>query len=253
RLLEIWVAKAFLRKDKTSLLSEKEDLLAEKGRKLLAGSEEQVNLMEVFGENLENSRRKVLILKPFKAYHAYGDMIHYYAVKNLMAFMISNPDTTFSIMSKKLKGDREKEWVNLGGQIMKKENLDKIRSDIGKGNLKTWKDIHNRYNDLWNNYPADKQKHAFSILCEISGSGHLTKPQWIKALRKALIIQRYICDQVYLSRKKDFDNPFRQTTFRNKEEMKAALGIVENNSFIVQIRKETADFEVLTNEIIERG
>jgi len=81
----------------------------------------------------------------------------------------------------------------------------------------------------------------------------LTKADWKRALDKTVTIQKYVSDQVYNSRKKDFENPFRQTTFRNKEEMKAAFGTVDENSFIIQVRKETEEFELLTEEIKKRS
>jgi hypothetical protein len=253
RLLEIWTAKANFRKEGVSFNSKSENELADLGQKLLSGNEEMINGLEVLGENMENTRRKVLILKPWKAYHAYGDMLHYYAVKNLLTSIVSNPKSSVSAINKNLKSEREKEWVNLGGQIIKNDDLDKLRSDIGDGRLKAWNDIHSRYDDLWIKYTLDKQKHAYATLCQLYGTENLTKSVWLDALDKAVIIQRFVSDQVYQSRKKDFDNPFRHTTFRNKDEMKAALGTVEENSFIVQVRKETEDFETLVGEIKKRG
>ncbi|MCK7461945.1 MAG: DUF4954 family protein [Sphingobacterium sp.] len=144
-------------------------------------------------------------------------------------------------MSKSLKSEREKVWVNLGGQIMRNADLDKLRSDIGSGKLTTWNDIHTRYNDLWDKYTIDKQKHAFATLCELYGEENpANSDARLESLDKALTIQRFVSDQVYQSRKKDHDNPFRLTTFRNKRtEMKAALkGTVEENSFIVQVRRK---------------
>jgi hypothetical protein len=204
------------------------------------------------GENMENTRRKVLILKPFKAYHAYGDMLHYYAMKNLFEYMSSNEEATFSVLWKYLKSERQKEWVNLGGQLMQNDDVDKLRSDIGSGELKSWKEIHKRYDDLWVKYTTDKQKHAFATLCHLYGTEDLTKNDWISALEKAVNIQKFVCDQVYSSRKKDFDNPFRQTTYRNMEEMNAAFGTVDENGFIVQVKQETRDFEILVEEIKKR-
>ena len=156
-------------------------------------------------------------------------------------------------MCKDLKSKRQKEWVNLGGQMMQKDDVDKLRTDIGSGKLKTWKEIHNRYDDLWVKYKVDKQKHAFATLCELYGSENLTKADWKSALNKAVKIQKFVCDQVYSSRKKDFDNPYRQTTFRNMAEMKAAFGTIEDNSFIVQVRKETEDFEIQVKGIRKRS
>jgi hypothetical protein len=252
-LLEIWTAKASLLEKRVSLKGKNDEDLARMGRDLLSGKEEEINNLEVLGENMENTKRKVLILKPYKAYHAYGDMLHYYATKNLIAYMSSDQKATFSGMCKDLKGDRQKEWVNLGGQMMQIDDVDKLRSDIGTGKLKTWKDIHNRYDDLWNKYKVDKQKHAFATLCELYGAEDLAKVEWLSALDKTVSIQRFVCDQVYSSRKKDFDNPYRQSTFRNVAEMKAAFGTIDDNSFIVQVRKESEEFEILVEEIIKRS
>ena len=222
------------------------------GKKLLSAEEAFINTLEVLGENIENGRRKVLILKPYRAYHAYGDMLHYYAMKNLLAYMDSRPETDFLSMIKALKGKRQQEWVNLGGQLMRKNDVDMLRADIGTGKLKTWKDIHGRYDKIWSRYPADKQKHAFGILCELYGTEKLTESEWNAALDKTVDIQNFICDQVYITRKKDYDNYFRQKTYRNEEEMTAAIGKVDENSFIVQIRQETGDFIKMVEEIKKR-
>jgi NDP-sugar pyrophosphorylase family protein len=253
KLLEIWTAKASLRDKGISLKGKNDDDLIQLGHDLLSGKEEEINKLEVLGENMENTRRKVLILKPYKAYHAYRDILHYYATKNLMEYMGSDPKATFSTMCSVLKNNRQKDWVNLGGQMMQKDDVDKLRNDICSGRLKTWNDIHSRYNDLWAKYKVDKRKHAFATLCELYGKENLNISDWKSALEKTVNIQKFVCDQVYNSRKKDFDNPYRQSTFRNMEEMKAALGTIDENSFIVQVRKETEEFEILAEEIKKRS
>lgn len=166
-----------------------------------------------------------------------------------MAYMVEHPQSGFSDLNEELKGKRQKEWINLGGQIMQKKNVDKLRSEIGSGKLKTWENIHNRYNDLWYKYNIDKQKHAFAILGELYGTQKLTEAQWRSALDKAVNIHDFISDQVYITRKKDYDNPFRHATYRNMEEMTAAIGTIEENSFIVQVRQETDDFRKLAASI----
>lgn len=252
-LLEIWTAKASLKQKGISIKEKNDDELTMLGRALLSGSEEEINKLEVLGENMENTRRKVLILKPYRAYHAYGDMLHYYAVRNLMTYMNSNPKATFKMLCTDLKNIRQKEWVNLGGQLMTKDDVDKLRSDIGSVKLKSWEVIHNRYDELWAKYRTDKQKHAFATLCNLLGKKDLTLADWNSALDKTVKIQKFVSDQVYSSRKKDFDNPFRYSTFRNKDEMIAAYGTIDDNSFIVQIRKETEEFIILTEEIKKRS
>jgi hypothetical protein len=252
RLLEIWTAKAALRQKGASVASIKDPELADMGRKLLTGDEKQVNSIEVWGENMENTKRITLILKPYQAYHAYHDMLHYYAALNLLAYMRNHPEATLSAMCNELKGKRELEWVNLGGQVMLQQDLDKLRSDIGSGKLKTWKDIHNRYDILWNKYNEDKQKHAFATLSELLGTEHISAAAWEEELNKAVRIQQYVCDQVYTSRKKDYDSPFRRSTFRNNAEMKAAIGTIDDNSFILQVRQETAEMKKFVEEVKKR-
>jgi hypothetical protein len=253
KLLEIWTAKASLRSKNISIDDKDDDELAIIGRKLLSGTEEKINDLDIFGENMEKSKRKIRILKAYKAYHAYRDMLHYYSIRNLLDYLKDNPASDFSSMCKILKGSREQHWVNIGGQLIPEQGVDQLREDIGSGRLKNWDEIHQRYDTLWEKYPLEKQKHAFATLCAILETDMPTKEQWITALDKAVEIQEYVRDQVYVSRKKDFDNPFRQATYRNIAEMDAAIGTIEDNSFINQVREETEDFKKLVDDIKNRS
>jgi NDP-sugar pyrophosphorylase family protein len=249
RLLEIWTAKASLRSKGSPTEKTDQEELARIGRQLLSGPQQQIAELEVLGENIEKSNRKAVIIHVYEGYHAYGQMLHYYAVKNLMAYMQSNPQASLSSMCRALAGPRERQWVNLGGQLVPAGDADRIRADIGAGKLNNWQEIHHRYDELWEAYSLEKQRHAFASLCEIVGTETITKELWEAALDKAAEIQEFVRDQVYITRKKDFDNPFRQATFRNLDEMTAAIGTIEDNSFVKQIRSETEDFKKSIQEI----
>jgi len=246
RLLEIWTAMADLRRKGTSLEGVSDGDLSATGRRLLSGNED-VKGLTVLGENMEKSSRRVVITKPREAWKAYADMLLYYAVKNLMGY----PDT-FPKMCDALKSGGQTEWMNLGGQLVPVRDVDELRGDIGKGRLTTWKDIHGRYDALWQAYPTEKQKHAFMTLCRLLNTDQLTRDQWLSALDKAVSIQEYIRDQVYISRKKDYENPFRQATYRNAEEMTAAIGTIDDNSFVKQVRQETEEFRKSIEEVRKR-
>ena len=84
----------------------------------------------------------------------------------------------------------------------------------------------------------DKLRHAYLSMCFVLGVTKMTPETWLVALAEAERIQRRIAEQVYLSRKKDYDNSFRMTTCRNKEEAMAVFGELEENSFIKQVREE---------------
>ena len=77
----------------------------------------------------------------------------------------------------------------------------------------------------------------------------LTSEMWNECLEKAIQIQQFICNQVYESRKKDYENPIRSTTFRNEAEKIAVIGKIEDVSFVKQIKKETEDFIASINKI----
>ena len=251
-LLEVWTGKASLRQ-KGDLIDNMDDAqLTEIGKGLLSQSEEIVGGLEVLGENMEKSKRRTVIIGVFKAYRAYGQMLHYYSVKNLMEYMNTDTGATFASMAKALAGNREQKWDNIGGQLMPRASVDAIRRDIGSGKLASWEDIHRRYDALWEEYTVEKQCHAFGTFCDIIGKDSITSDDWLAELDKAVEIQEFICEQVYITRKKDFDNPYRQITYSNIEEMTAAIGTIEDNSFVKQIRRETEVFKETAESIKQR-
>ena len=67
----------------------------------------------------------------------------------------------------------------------------------------------------------------------------MTKEIFSDALDKGEKVIHYVCDQVYESRKKDYENVIRNSTFRNTAERDAVNGKLEDNSFVKQIKKET--------------
>jgi len=250
KLLEVWVAKAYLRsKGQDPEKCEYYDLRAQ-GKQLLDHEPEMVEQLEVFGEGMEKGKRKVRILKPLQAYHAYGDMITFYAVNNILHYLESHPDRTIEDIVAHMKGKRLRKWINLGGQTMPEEDVDQLRADIGNGVLNTWDEIHQRYNELWLSYQKEKLRHAYFALMFLykDETDVLTKEMWDETLDNALRIQRFICDQVYESRKKDYENPYRNATFRNEAEKLAVIGSIEDVSFVKQIREETEKFVKLVSK-----
>ena len=244
KLLEVWVAKAYLRSKGEDPGNYEYYDLRECGKQLLDFEPNTVNNLEVFGENMEKGRRKVRILKPLQAYHAYGDMIVYYAVNTILHYLEVHPNETIHTLSSQMKGKRLRKWINLGGQTMPQEDVDQLRADINNGVLTNWDEIHERYNDLWKRYQIEKTRHAYFSLMFLykDETDMLTDEMWKENLMKAIRIQQYICEQVYESRKKDYDNPYRNATFRNEEEKIAVIGKIDEVSFVKQIRKETETF-----------
>ena len=250
KLLEVWVAKAYLRSKGEDPEKYEYYDLRDCGKNLLYNEPNTVNALDVFGEHIEKGKRKVRILKPLKAYHAYGDMIVYYAVKTLLYYLKDHPGMDMETIVNNMKGKRLRKWINLGGQTMPEEDVDQLRADIREGKLNSWEDIHQRYNELWENYRHEKMRHAYFSLMFLykDDADVLTEEMWHENLEKAIEIQNFICKQVYESRKKDYENEFRNATFRNEAEKLAVIGSIEDVSFVKQIRKETEEFVQLIQE-----
>ena len=78
-------------------------------------------------------------------------------------------------------------------------------------------------------------------MCCVFKVESLSASDWQNAIDAELRIQHYICDQVRQTRLKDYENPFRRATYRNEEEMLAAIGTIDDNSFVRQIARETEE------------
>jgi len=222
-------------------------------RRLREAAQKDAVPLEILGEKLEKSRRKTVILSAPEGYLAYQDMLWYYAVSNMLDFLQSRRNATFDSMCGTLGASRVSAWTNLGGQITASKDVDLLRADIRSGDLASWDAVHARYDRLFEAYPLEKQRHAFSVLCLLLESDNLTKAQWLTALGIAAGIQDVRCNQVYLSRKKDDENPFRQATFRNAEEMKATVGSADDDAFIKQMQRETEAFHRVIEDVKRRS
>ena len=236
-LLELWVGKAYVSENAASShATPTTKQITELGRRLLRGERKVVDALTILGEGMENSRREVHILKAYDAYHAYGDMLIHYAMSNVLH---DEQWTMASLRAMTPDQAPAQEWVNLGGQLVMSADLDALRHDICHGTLDSWSAIHDRYDALWRRYPTDKMRHALYALCTALDAEAMTDELWLQALAHEERIQRRISEQVYLSRKKDHDNPFRTATCRNDEEALAVYGTPEDNKFVCQVREET--------------
>jgi hypothetical protein len=64
--------------------------------------------------------------------------------------------------------------------------------------------------------------------------------------------RRWISDQIYQTRVKDYHDPFRKATFRNTAEMEQVLGKADESSFIRLAREESRRYEELIARVIAR-
>jgi hypothetical protein len=228
---------------------------------------------ELLVPSLERRRRGAVIIKPRRARAAYREMLRFYAMKTLIAYLEARPGLNFQRLKDALGGgvtaasgsvpdgavpDRVSEWVNLGGQIAPAFRVDALRRAIREGTITSWEAIHGAYRLMQEHYPEDKAAHAWSALLWLKASLPEAKPSSLleakplsplnakafqEDLQWTLETQRWVTEQVYSSRAKDFHDPFRAITYRNKAEMDQVAGKAEENFFIKHSREGLRQFE----------
>ncbi len=212
---------------------------------------------------LERSKRKTVILKPGRAFVSYREMLFYYIYRTLADFLMEHPSCTFGEMLDLINSPDEawkqataehgriSGWVNLGGQIIPSFRVEALQQKIKQGHIKNWFDIHGVYDEAEKQYPLDKLRHAFSVAGFLDNQ-EITRDSFKKELRKLIPMQRWVNEQVYKSRARDFIDPFRSITYRNEKEMEAVVGRAEDNSFVRYMAKKTEEYCSILEELIER-
>lgn len=194
-LLKSWIEQAYLKFDK-----DKEHI-------------------EVYAYGMEKGKRKTVILKWKEGYEAYEEMLIYYAMETLTK---KNTDTS---MPEPLEEgtEREREWVNIGGQLIPQHDIDTLIAAVEQGSVNSWDQVHQCYDEWWEQYPSLCRRHAYQTLCLLAGRPNLTPELWQQYLTRYASIQHFVTDEIKITREKDNTNPYRRMTYRNDNEMKAVL------------------------------
>ncbi|MBP5676982.1 MAG: DUF4954 family protein [Bacteroidales bacterium] len=166
----------------------------------------------VYADSMEKGKRKTVVLKANEGMKAYEEMLVFYAMKNLEG--TQRPSVS---------GQCEHEWVNIGGQLVAKPDMERLIADIENGAIDSWKTLNGRLNDLWEAYPAQREAHAYGVLCALEGTDSLSEEQWHRLQDRYAAIQAYIEEQKKVSRHKDEVNPYRNMTYWDDDERNAVL------------------------------
>lgn len=221
------------------------DLLRAKGRELLSSETEEVDKLAIFANAWENSKRNVRLVKVRQAYRVYQRLLQYYPVKCLVEMLDSRQPVNFNHFATFFpKQDLSYKWINVGGQLVLEKDLNRLVEDIKRGAITSWKKIHDRYQTLGESYEKTKTIHAFSLalLAGQQDFSQMSPLVFKDMLEKAKSLRIWLSEQTYLSRKKDYDNPFRNMVYQDSDERDEVLGALEQNSFIIKDREDCETF-----------
>lgn len=227
----------------------------EEGRKILMDDGLHIG-QDIYLEGVENSKRKVVMLKPRESYNLFKKLIRHYA-----AIQIINNDAWKDLSAeqlleaiKSIPATSRKDFENIGGQLVPKQDLQHLLQDIKADKYDNWQDIHKQYHAWSSNYPQEKLAHALASLAELTN-----KPidVWdseflIGIIEESKQTQQWIYNEIYKSREKDYTNPFRRMVYENEEEMNIVIGSLDDNSFIQTEKQELAKYLGNASNLLQR-
>jgi len=151
------------------------------------------------------------------------------------------PGAALASLDRGSASPRESAWENLGGQLVPSRKLEELLDRAREGGIHDWTDMHAQYERLADEYPADKTAHAWAVLRLLYGEKPSASDLSRSALRDLIVLSGRVEEQVFATRAKDHSNAFRKATFRSEAEMRAVVGLPEDNAFVRKTRTDMAD------------
>ncbi|MDP1763146.1 MAG: DUF4954 family protein [Sediminibacterium sp.] len=219
------------------------------GKHLLQNANKIVNELEIIADQIENSKRKVVLIKVLPAYKVFEEMIIYYGITQLLRFIKENEfhslkDIIAALPAKPARGA----WINTGGQLMPEETINTLKEKIRNGRIKSWDAVHEFYQAQGKKYKQEKLYHALASLSEITGIQlkKMDAHQFTNLLNSVVATKEWLTKGIHDSRAKDYKNPYRKMVYESIGEMNAVIGKLEENSFIKQ---QIAELHLFKKEI----
>jgi len=213
------------------------------GEKLL---EERADLtkMEILAEGVENTSRKVQLVKVTEAYHLFKELIVYHGISQVIGLISRENIGSFEALMKAIGKPVRKQWMNIGGQLIPKPSVETLIRNINNGKINGWDEVHSFYHECSTDYPLQKLQHAFASLLEITRLTPATfsRKNFSQLLDQALATREWMVKGIYESRAKDYASPFRQMLYETKKEMEQVIGKLKDNTFINQQQEELKRF-----------
>jgi hypothetical protein len=214
-----------------------DDDLIRIGADLLLNTPDRADELEILADGWENSDRKVKLVKVAQAYALFRRLIDWYAATRLLTFIRQHDIQSFDDLLKALPANPALQpWVNVGGQLIRKSELEKLIGQIHAGKIRSWDGVHQFYIRQGDQYAMDKLVHALAALKTVRGQTlkKMGKTGFAELLRDSIATRDWMTKEIYASREKDYTNPFRKMVYDSPEEMNVVVGRLQDNGFIKQ-------------------
>lgn len=240
-LFEQWAGEAWLRAQG----NETGDAVSI-GRRLLTDGDPFLQELELTTHSFENTRRKAALVKLPDCYRIFRDLVDFYCAILLNQFIAARKIKSYNDLIAALPARPAlSDWKNIGGQLIKAAELEKMKKQIRSGRVGSWEDVHQIYLRQGENYAMEKLHHALAAAKKVSGFElKRSNPAALKQLlQKSVATRQWMVDGIYRSREKDYSSPFRMMVYDSPAEMNEVVGSLEDNPFILQERELLAGYK----------
>ncbi|MEO8821905.1 MAG: DUF4954 family protein [Ginsengibacter sp.] len=206
-------------------------------------------------EGVENSNRKTQVIKVKQSLQLFKELIAYYGTVQLIKHINENQFSSFEELKKSIQTKISRnEWKNIGGQLIHKSDVEKLKNKIKTGKINSWNEVHDFYRRCGAEYDKNKLIHAYTSLLEIENitSKQFTPDYFKKLLQRSVETKTWASKGIYDSRAKDYSNPFRKMIYENNDEMNAIMGKLEDNQFIQDQFKELEFYKKMVKGLIKK-
>ena len=188
-----------------------------------------------------------VIIKPVQSYKMYRKIVKYFATRTLMEFCssLNHEKLTFELVDKIRQFPLFTEWENAGGQIIPSDKIQELFTNIKKGEIKSWKSVHQFYDQCQSEYEKYKVRYALYLLEQLYSRPieEFTVDVYRNVTEDVAIVADDIYNASLQSREKDYTDYYRKMTYVSEREMQNVIGILDENSFLCQLNSYTEKFK----------
>ena len=144
-------------------------------------------------------------------------------------------------------------FENIGGQLVPVVQVEALLASVKDGSISTWDEMHTQYHQWSDRYLTDKFNHALAALAEVTETALAS---WDKTfiqqlLQESLSTRAWICAEIFNSRSKDYENPFKLMVYESMEEMEEVVGSLSDNAFINSERKAFEQYKAAVEPLLQ--
>jgi hypothetical protein len=251
KLLQLYTGRAFYREN--NMAGVDTDFL-EKGKDLLDKKSPIVDNLTILAPEFENAERPVHIIKVQHAYEAYTRLLNYYGTSRLLEFIRLNKISSAEQLQHELpRQTHRQQWINLGGQLVPAEEMNRFLEEIKTGKINSWAQVHDFYRQQSESYNRERIAHGIYSLLEFKNITYdnLTADLLKQLIEDAIETRKWITRNIYESREKDYKNVFRNMIYDSPQEMESVLGRLEDNPFICDQNEALRTFQEQALQILQ--